>query len=108
MPALRERLCDELATAMTPVGQFRGTCWDLVQGAARTCNGAFEVCDQHPWSAKSHALAIAAMPALVGKLLSDNHVAHRHDLVSHPPMQAATRWAASLRSRAALRRLLIW
>ena len=39
-----------------------------VQGAARTCNGAFEMCYQHPWGAKSHALAIAAMPALIGDL----------------------------------------
>jgi len=30
VPALPERLCDRLATAMTPLGQFRGTCGNFV------------------------------------------------------------------------------
>jgi len=38
MPALRERFLDGLAAAMTQLGQLRGTCGDLVQGAARACN----------------------------------------------------------------------
>ncbi len=59
-----------------------------MQGAARACNGAFEVCDQHPWSAASHALAIAFLPAFIGDLLGDDGVAHSRDLVSHSPMQA--------------------
>ncbi len=38
MPALRERFLDGLAAAMTQLGQLRGTCGDLVQGAAGACN----------------------------------------------------------------------
>ena len=88
VPTLRERLRDERAASMTPLGQFRGACRDFVQGAARACNGAFEVCYQHPWSTKSHALAVAFLPAFVGKLLGDDGVAHRRDLVSQSAMQA--------------------
>ena len=73
---------------MTVLGQFRGACRDFVQGAARTCNGAFQMCYQHPWGAKSHALAITAMPALIGDLLGDDGMAHGRDLVNQPPMQA--------------------
>jgi hypothetical protein len=35
VPALRERLSDERSASMTILGQFRRTCRDLVQGAAR-------------------------------------------------------------------------
>ena len=77
-----------VATAMTVLGQFRGACRDLVQGAARACNGAFEVCYQHPWSTKSHALAVAFLPAFIGDLLGDDGVAHSRDLVSQLAMQA--------------------
>jgi len=106
MPTLRERLWGEIATAMTVLGEFRGARGNLVQGAARACNGAFEVCYQHPWGAKSHALAVAFLPAFVGDLLGDDGVAHRRDLVSQPPMQALAVGCQS--SRAALRRLLTW
>ena len=44
MPTLRERLRDELATAVTKLGQFGRACGNFVQGAARACNGASEVC----------------------------------------------------------------
>ena len=88
VPTLRERLLDERATAMTPLGQFGGACGNFVQGAARACNGASEVCYEHPWSTKSHALAVPFLPAFIGNLLGDDGVAHRHDLVGQPAMQA--------------------
>src|SRR5260370_14121993 len=84
---MRVRLCVVRPESVTVLGQFRRACGNLVQGAARTYNGASEVCNQHPWGTTSHTLAVAFLPASVRNLLGDDGVAHRHDLVSQPTMQ---------------------
>src|SRR5260221_8577589 len=73
---------------MTKLGEFGTSSGDLVQGAARACNGALQVVNEHPWGTTSHASAIAFLPAFIGNLLANDGVAHGHDLVSEPPMQA--------------------
>src|SRR5258707_12742365 len=88
VPALPERLFDRLAAAVTILGQLRGTRGNLVQGAARACNGASQMVDQHPWGAKSRASSVAFLPRFVGNLFEDDGVAHTHDLMDHTPMQA--------------------
>src|SRR5260370_41959230 len=50
MPALPERFFDARSAAMTELREFGGTGWNFDQGAARTCNGAPQLCYKHPWS----------------------------------------------------------
>ena len=50
--------------------------------------GASEVCYQHPWGAKTHAPSVLFLPALLGNLFGEDRVAHTHDLVDQPAMQA--------------------
>ena len=59
-----------------------------MQGAARACNGASQLVDEHPWSSQSHAFSILFLPASIGELLGEDGVAHGHDLVGQTPMQA--------------------
>ena len=88
VPALPERLFDERPAAVAKLGQFGTSRGDLVQGAARACNGASEMVDEHPWGTTSHAAAIAFLPAFVGNLFGEDGVAHTHNLMDHTPMQA--------------------
>ena len=88
MPALREGLGEGRAATVAELGEFGCACGNLEQGAARTCNGASQMVDEHPWGTKSHASAVALLPASVGYLLGDDGVAHGHDLVDHLPVQA--------------------
>jgi hypothetical protein len=54
---------------------------NLGQGAARACNGASQLLDEHPWCPKAHALAVLFLPACVGNFLQEDRVAHGHDLM---------------------------
>src|SRR5215470_15336468 len=58
-----------------------------MQGAARTCNGAFEECYKHPWSTKAHTLAKLLLPCLVADLLSNDGIPHRHHFIHQFAMQ---------------------
>jgi len=88
MPALGERLFHAPPTPMTELAQFGPARGNLDQGAARSCNGALEVLDKHPWCSQSHALAVLFLPRFVGNPFENDRVAHRHDLVDLSPMQA--------------------
>src|SRR5260370_15720234 len=85
---LRQGFGDEGPAAVTILGEFGRARGNLVQGAARTCNGALQMVDQHPWGTQFHALAVAFLPAFVGKLLGEDGLAHRYNLVGQLPMQA--------------------
>jgi hypothetical protein len=50
--------------------------------------GASQQLDEHPWSPQPHTLSVLFLPACVGKLLGDNRLAHRHQLMDFAPMQA--------------------
>ena len=86
---LRERLLDASSAAVAILGQFRGACGNFDAGC-RPClqRCVCKVCYKHPWGAKSHALAIAFLPAFVGDLLGDDGIAHGHDLMDYAAMQA--------------------
>src|SRR5260370_7612760 len=73
---------------MTKLGQFGRACGDFVQGAARACNGALQMVDEHPWGTTSHASSVAFLPRFVSNLFEDDRVAHTHNLMDHTPMQA--------------------
>src|SRR5260221_2555177 len=73
---------------MAILGEFGRACGDFVQGAARTCNGASQMVDQHPWGTTSHASSIAFLPAFIGNLLGDDGSADPHDLVHESAVQA--------------------
>src|SRR5579862_700733 len=88
VPALPQRLGHILAAAMAELGEFGKMCGDFHQGAARACNGAFQPCYEHPWSAKSHALAKLFLPRPVGNLFGDDRVSNGYDLVDQAAMQA--------------------
>ena len=88
VPALRERLFGIGVAAVAVLRQFGGARGELVQGAASVCNCAFQVIYQHPRGTQAHALAKALPPALVRNLLGTNIVAHRHNLVDEPAVQA--------------------
>ncbi len=61
---------------------------NFVQGAARTCNGASQMVDEHPWSTKSHTFAVLLLPAFIREFFGENGVAHRHDLMGQTSVQA--------------------
>ena len=87
MPALRERLFDVPAAAMTELREFGSARGNFEQGAARPCNGASEHLYKHPWCAQSHAPSILLLPRFIRKLFHDDRVAHGHDLMDLAPMQ---------------------
>jgi len=78
---LREGLFHRLAAAMTKLREFGAARGNFDQGAARACNGASQLCYQHPWGAKAHASSILFLPRLVGNLFEDDGVAHTHDFM---------------------------
>jgi hypothetical protein len=88
MPALGQRLFDGLTAAMAKLRQFRAVGGNFVQGAARTCNGASQMVDEHPWRTKAHTFAVELLPAFIRKFLGENRVAYRDNLMRHPTMQA--------------------
>jgi hypothetical protein len=88
MPPLRERLFQRLATAVTKLREFGPLRLDFEQGAARTCNGASQQLNEHPRGPKSHAATILFLPRLIADFLQDDGVAHPHDLMHLPAMQA--------------------
>jgi hypothetical protein len=88
VPALRERFAHALPAAMTILRELSALRGNFDQGAARAYNGALQVVDEHPWGAKTHAFAVTFLPAFVRDLFQVNGVAHLHDLVNHPAMQA--------------------
>jgi hypothetical protein len=88
VPPLPQRLFHELAAAMTELGEFGAARGDFDQGAARPCNGAFEQCYEHPWSAKAHTFAKLLRPRPIGHFFGDDGLAHGHDLVDETAMQA--------------------
>src|SRR5713101_1767076 len=88
MPALRQRLFDRLATAVTELAEFGRARGNFEQGAARTCNGAPQEFYKHPWCSQSYTSPILFLPGLVGNFLNDDGVADRHDLMNLVPMQA--------------------
>jgi hypothetical protein len=81
MKPLRERLFDAGSTAVTELAQFGLPRGNFEQGAARTCNGAFQECYKHPWGSQSNASPILLLPCPVGKLFEDDRVAHGHNLM---------------------------
>ena len=89
MPAqLRKRLAHVLLAAVAILRELGAARGNFDQGAARACNGALQVVDEHPWGAKTHALAVAFLPTFVGDFFQVNGVAQPHDLVDHAAMQA--------------------
>src|SRR5215472_13030435 len=72
---------------MTELGELGLTRGDFDQDAARTCNGAFQPCYEHPWGAESHALAKLLLPGTIGELFGDDCIPNRHDLVDEAAMQ---------------------
>ena len=88
MPALGQRLFDALTAAMAKLRQFRAAGGNFVQGAARPCNGASQMVDEHPWRTKAHAFAVVLLPAFIRKFFGENRVAYRDNLMRHPAMQA--------------------
>src|SRR6266571_3060663 len=88
MPALRKRLFEGLAAAVTELREFGRAGGNFEQGAARACNGASQYFNKHPWCSQSDASPILFLPGLVGNLFEDDGVAYRHDLVDLLPMQA--------------------
>src|SRR3989442_7275662 len=85
---LREGLFHRLAAAMTKLREFGAARGNFDQGAARACNGASQLCYQHPWGAKAHASSILFLPRLVGNRFEDAGVAHTHDFMDYAAMQA--------------------
>src|SRR6266481_3243501 len=61
---------------------------DIIDDEFLVVHGALQVVNEHPWGTTSHASAIAFLPAFIGNLLANDGVAHGHDLVSEPAMQA--------------------
>src|SRR5260221_1267321 len=88
VPALRKRLFERLAAAVTELTEFGRACGNFNQGAARACNGASQLCYKHPWSAKPYTFAVLFLPRLVGEFLDDDGVAYRHELMDLLPVQA--------------------
>jgi hypothetical protein len=93
---------------MAILGEFGRVCGHFEQGAARACNGASQHVYEHPWGAKPHTCAILLLPRFITDLFKYDGVAHGDYLMDKPPMQAATRCAASLRSIAAFLRRVFW
>ena len=87
VPALPQRLRNELAAAMTELGEFGAARGDFEQGAARTCNGASQHLYEHPWGTESHTATKLFLPGTIGQFFSDNGVAHGHDLMDEAAMQ---------------------
>ena len=87
MPALPQRLRDELAAAMTELGQLGAACGDFVQGAARACNGASQHLYEHPWGAESHTAAKLLRPRTIGNLFSNDRVPNGHNLMDQAAME---------------------
>src|SRR5258708_6220416 len=73
---------------MAPLGEFGFPRGDCVQGAARSCNGASQLLDQHPWGTKTHTLAKAFLPTFIGEVFGDDGIAHPYDLVDQATVQA--------------------
>jgi hypothetical protein len=87
MPALRQGFFLVHATTVAKLRQPGAARRNFVQGAARACNGALQMVDEHPWSTKSDAFAIAFLPASVGNFFDDDGVAHSHDLMDFATVQ---------------------
>src|SRR5260221_4727441 len=88
VPALRKWLFERLAAPVTELAEFGRACGNFNQGAARTCNGASQQLNEHPWCSESDASPVLFLPRLVGKFLDDDGVAYRHELMDLLPMQA--------------------
>src|SRR5215471_21662872 len=88
MPPLRQRLLDRLAAAVTVLREPGCARRNFDQGAARTCNGAFQQLDEHPRGAKSNAATKLFLPRLIIDFLHDDGLALAHDLVNLVAMQA--------------------
>src|SRR5258708_16162620 len=88
VPALRKRLFERLAAPVTELAEFGRACGNFAQGAARTCNGASQQLNEHPWCSQPYTFAVLFLPRLVGKFLDDDGVAYRHELMDLLPMQA--------------------
>jgi hypothetical protein len=58
-----------------------------MQDAASSCNRAFQMLNEHPWSMSPHALAILFLPGFVGQLFRDDGRASAHNLMDEPAMQ---------------------
>ena len=87
VPALPQRFRHKLAAAMTELGEFGAARGNFEQGAARTCNGAFQQSYEHPWGAKSHTRAKLFLPGTIRNLFGDDRLAYGHDLMDEAAMQ---------------------
>src|SRR5690348_8502613 len=87
VPAHLERLLAVALTAMTVLGQLGRASGNFMQGAASSCNRAFQPFEKHPWGMIPHALAVLSLPCLVGNLFGDNGRAHGYDLMNKLAMQ---------------------
>ncbi len=88
MPALPEWLGHAVAAAMTELGEFGLPRRTFDQGAARTRNGALQLCYKHPWCSKTHTLSILLLPRFGRDLFEQDRVAHRDDLLDLFAVQA--------------------
>jgi hypothetical protein len=85
---LPEGLFHRLAAAMTKLREFGAARGNFDQGAARTCNGALQHLNEHPWSTKPHTFSKLFLPPFVGHFFQEDGGAQAHEFVHLATMQA--------------------
>jgi hypothetical protein len=88
VPPLGKRLFDVPSASVAKLTELGLSGRNFDEDAARTRNGALELCYKHPWCSKSHTSAVLFLPAFIGKLFEDDRVPHGHNLMDFATMQA--------------------